>query len=110
MATLLALALAVSTLTLPASAAASALSPRCLHMASHCPVVALRCCGSDVPDGPASTPPPAGQTAPAPDVAPLIPAVAVIPVPVLPAEPPIHTLRQLVEPPRFYLLHATLLV
>jgi hypothetical protein len=110
MASLLALALAVSTFAVPASAATPTVSLCCLRMASHCPIVALQCCGPEVPDRPLPTPPPTGQTAPTPGLTPLIPASSVIPVPVVPAEPPILALRQLVDPPRLYLLHATLLV
>jgi len=79
-------------------------------MAGHCPVVVLQCCVPDVPDRPLPTRPPTGQTAPTPGLTPLIPASSVIPALVVPAEPPIHALRQLVDPPRLYLLHATLLV
>ena len=109
MASLLALALAVSTLAVPAWATTSAMSPCCLRMGGHCPVIALQCCGPEVPDRPAQTPPPTAPTAPTPDFAPLLPATAV-PAPVVPAEPSILSLRQLVDPPRLYLLHATLLV
>ncbi|HJY34735.1 MAG TPA: hypothetical protein VJ260_07770 [Vicinamibacterales bacterium] len=110
MASLLALALAVSTLAVPAWATTSAMSPCCLRMASRCPVVALQCCGPEVPDRPLPTPPPNGQTAPTPDLTPLIPAASVIPAPLVPAAPPVLTLGHLVDPPRLYLLHATLLV
>jgi len=110
MATLLALALAVSTFTVPASVAASAISPCCLRMAGHCPLITIQCCGPEVPDRPAQTPPRTGPTVPTPDLTPLLPVAAVVPAPVVPAEPPILSLRQLVDLPRLYLLHATLLV
>ena len=110
MASLLALALAVSTFAVPARATTSGISPCCLRMGGHCPVVALQCCGPEEPDRPLPTPPPSGQTAPTPDLTPLIPAASVIPAPVAPAEPPVLSLRQLVDPLPLYLLHATLLV
>lgn len=110
MASLLALALAVSTLAVPAWATTSAISPCCLRMAGRCPLVALQCCGPEVPDRPTQTPPPTARTAPTPDLAPLIPAASAIPALVVPAAPPVLSLRQLVDPPRLYLLHATILI
>jgi copper/silver efflux system protein len=79
MTSLLALALAAFTFVSPGQAAAANLHACCARLAKACPMTTLQCCEPSAPARPTQAPPPQVSSAPAPDLAPLLPAAAVPP-------------------------------
>jgi hypothetical protein len=108
MTSLLAVVLAVSTLATPAAIGAGAHD--CCRRGGRAPMTTtVQCCMPARPAPPPQAPPTQGPTLKAPDLAPVLPAVAPA-VEIVQIRPVVALPALLVAPPPIYLLNATLLV
>jgi hypothetical protein len=110
MTSLLAVALAAFTFVSPGQAAATNVHACCARLAKACPMTTLQCCEPSAPTRPTQAPPPQVSAAPAPDLAPLLPAAAVPPPATVIVGPLVANPLRGVAPPLLYLLHESLLV